>query len=107
MIQGIHKSDIDINEIKALITDLRDSIDKFIKEDKRAELSSEIEVLESQIKSPNPKRGIIKEALTSVRNIVEGTTGSLFAAGIQEKVNFLLRSLFGGRACFMIKYYKF
>jgi hypothetical protein len=61
----------------------------------KQELASEIEVLQSQVKSPNPKKGIIKETLKSVRNIAEGTTGSLVATGILEQVTMILTSLGG------------
>ncbi|USK83038.1 hypothetical protein LHV56_19260 [Peribacillus frigoritolerans] len=61
----------------------------------KQELASEVEVLQSQVKSPKPKMGIIKEALMSVRNIAEGTTGNVLASSIQDQVMMLLASLGG------------
>ena len=41
---------------------------------------SDIETIESQLKSPKPRMLIIKEILKSTRNILEGMTGSLISA---------------------------
>lgn len=59
----------------------------------KAELQADIAVLETQLTSPKPKNGIIKESLSSVRNIAEGITGSLLATGIVEKIIPLLATL--------------
>lgn len=59
----------------------------------KAELMSDLTVLEAQLNSPKPKSSIIKESLSSVRNIAEGITGSLLATGIVEKIIPLLAML--------------
>ncbi|MBT2764045.1 hypothetical protein [Paenibacillus sp. ISL-20] len=59
----------------------------------KRELESEIEVLKSQVKSPKPKKSIIREALKSVRNITEGISGSLIATGILHEATAILSSL--------------
>ncbi len=47
--------------------------------DKKVEIESEIATIHAQAGSPNPKRGIVKESLQSIRNVLEGASGS--AAG--------------------------
>jgi hypothetical protein len=45
----------------------------------KAELVAELQTLRSQAASPNPKHGIIAEALKSVRQILEGAGGNILA----------------------------
>ena len=54
------------------------------------ELEKELATLESQAKSPRPKDTIIRDALRSVRTILEGAAGSAAGAAILS----VLRSLF-------------
>jgi len=51
---------------------------------------SDIATIETQLSSPRPKVEIIKESLRSIRNIAEGTAGSLAASGIVAGVAKLL-----------------
>jgi hypothetical protein len=54
------------------------------------ELLAEIITVESQTISPRPKQPIITESLKTIRNILEGATGSIIASGlIAEMVKFL------------------
>ena len=43
------------------------------------ELTQEIATLKAQLGSPKPKSTILRESLRSIRNILEGTTGSVLA----------------------------
>lgn len=43
------------------------------------ELEADIQTLEIQRESPKPKNNIIKESLTSIRNILEGAAGNVIA----------------------------
>ncbi len=56
----------------------------------RNELSAEIATAETQANSPKPKTKIIMESLHTIRSILEGTAGSLIAAGILEQLKLLL-----------------
>lgn len=91
--QSLKVEEFKIESLHSLIS----SLEKFQEEVQdpalKQELASEIEVLQSQVRSPNPKQGIIKEALKSVRNIAEGTTGSLVATGILQQATMLLSIL--------------
>jgi hypothetical protein len=57
---------------------------------KSSELESEFVTLRAQLKSPNPKKSIIKEGLTSIRNILEGAGGGVAAQLLVELGKILL-----------------
>ncbi|MGF1806772.1 hypothetical protein L4C31_16120, partial [Aliivibrio sifiae] len=54
------------------------------------ELNAEVATLEHQLASPKPKRVILSESLKSVRNIVEGVTGSIIATGLLAQLGVLI-----------------
>ena len=58
--------------------------------DDEAVAQSDIATIETQLSSPRPKVEIIKESLRSIRNIAEGTVGSMAASGIIAGVARLL-----------------
>ena len=57
-----------------------------------AELAADIQTIELQAASPSPKHSIIREALCSVRSILENAAGNLLAAGLLDRVSRLLGS---------------
>lgn len=71
-----------------LFDDNRDNFD--IDERKLMELESEVQTLKSQIDSPKPKTLIINEAIKSIRNVLEGVTGSLIASNLVANIPALI-----------------
>lgn len=69
---------------KVLLEQITDRVTK-------AELKSELTVLEVQAESPKPKKAIIKESLVSIRNIAEGATGSVLVSLVPKLVEALSR----------------
>jgi len=69
-----------LNEIKQSIDDL--GLDMQQQSDIRAEIGT----IEAQLTSSKPKYSVITECLKSLRNILEGTVGSLIASGILVKL---------------------
>lgn len=68
---------VDVESLKALIANIESAAQKIdIPPDKRTEFESELATLRAQASSPNPKKGIVKEGLSSLRNILEGASGS-------------------------------
>jgi len=68
---------VDVDALKALINRIESEGTQLnIPADKRAEFESELATLKAQASSPNPKKGIVKEGLSSIRNILEGASGS-------------------------------
>lgn len=83
-----------VHELKALervVGELRRAeeageLDQVDPED-RAEISAEVETLQAQLRSPKPKRAIVREALRSLRVITEQAAGSAIGAGVVVAVS--------------------
>jgi len=73
-----------IKELKASIPNLE------LSQEKCSELESDVFSIENQLSSPNPKSVIIVESLNSVRNILEGTAGSILATELLAQLSSLL-----------------
>ena len=68
---------VDIYAIKSLINRIEKTVSKIsLTQDAKEELTSEIATLQAQVSSPNPKKGIVKESLLSIKNILEAAGGS-------------------------------
>ncbi|MBA4288184.1 MAG: hypothetical protein C0439_04285 [Pseudomonas sp.] len=70
-------------------TDLKNFLEDFIRDISKVEdqatakaLLADAETIKSQSTAPEPKKGIIKECLSSIKNILEGTAGSVLASYI-------------------------
>jgi hypothetical protein len=70
----------ELNKIKASINDLG------LSDLHKNELIAEIATIESQSQSPRPKQPIIKECLTTIRDILVGATGNVIASGLLENI---------------------
>jgi hypothetical protein len=67
---------IDATTLADFLRALEDKQSQFgLNERKLAELQSDMATLQAQAKSPNPKNTIVRESLTSIRNILEGAVG--------------------------------
>ena len=74
-------------ELKEMILSLKESIDQLgLEPQQKSELRAEIQTMEVQTASPNPKATIITECLGSIRRILEGATGSVLASGLLSKI---------------------
>jgi hypothetical protein len=75
-------------KLDAIVRELKNAAETFVIEQQaKNELSAEIKTLEAQAGSPKPKIPVIKEALNTVRNILEGIAGNLAAAAILNQMN--------------------
>ena len=52
-------------------------------------LASELDILETQAKSPTPKKNFLRDALKSVRTILEGAAGNIAAKELIRVINTL------------------
>ncbi len=72
---------MDFAAIKVLIEQLKGQLSAMSQvPEQKAELQAEITTIESQINSPKPKEGIIRETLQSIRRILEGGAGNLLSS---------------------------
>lgn len=85
---------IDTAQLLRVVGELNSRIDQLaLNADTVSELRAEIQTLESQTNSPNPKRSILREALGSIGRILENTTGNVVASGLMAHVGAALRML--------------
>ncbi len=79
-------------ELKEIIQSVKDSIDQLgIEPQQKADLQAEIQTIEAQMSSSNPKaKIIITECLSSIRRIIEGATSSAIASCLLVKIVALL-----------------
>lgn len=91
--QNLTFDELDISKLKDLIRALKTSVGEIDFEgNAKAELNAEIQTLESQAGSPNPKTSIIRESLLSAKNIIEGAAGNLVASGLLYQIGKLFGS---------------
>jgi hypothetical protein len=87
----INKS-ADIKEIELFIKMLREKLKEVnLESDIEKEVKAEIKTLESQTESPKPKKNILRESLSSLKNIFENASGGA-AAQILIEIGKLLAS---------------
>ena len=86
--QTYSSSTSDYKDVFGFIMELEGKLDELQLDSSDAqEISADVSTIESQIKSSRPKNLIIKESLKSIRNILEGTTGSVIASMFLEKLS--------------------
>ena len=89
--QILRPSTFNLDEVRSLVEDLQLSMSRFdLGVNEREELSQEVATLKAQLQSPKPKSTIIRESLRSIRNILEGATGSAFVTETMTRLGVLL-----------------
>jgi hypothetical protein len=73
-----------VERVRAVLPELR------LEPEQRVEIEAELTTLAIQAKSPKPKAAVVRESLRSLRNVLEGTTGSIIASGILAEAAKLL-----------------
>lgn len=88
--QAIHIG-LRLDEVAAFLQSLKETRSQLdLAEPASAELDAEIATMETQLASPKPKEPIIREALRSVRSILEGVAGSAIASGLLAALSALV-----------------
>lgn len=86
--QTYSSSTSDYKDVFGFIMELEGKLDELQLDSSDAqEISADVSTIESQIKSSRPKNLIIKESLKSIKNILEGATGSVIASMFLEKLS--------------------
>ncbi|TFH89294.1 AbiTii domain-containing protein [Vibrio ouci] len=92
-----HQSmDFEVNDshVAEFLEVLKSSISQLhLNESDAKELNAEVATIEHQLASPKPKKIILSESLKSVRNIIEGTTGSIVATGLLAQLGVLMSNV--------------
>jgi hypothetical protein len=78
---------IDLGGVSSLVPELRSHIAELkLTTELERQMLAELASIEAQLSAPQPRRGVIAECLSSVRNILEGCAGSLIASGLVEQL---------------------
>ncbi|EGQ9322160.1 hypothetical protein DU972_003978 [Vibrio mimicus] len=89
-----HQSmDFEVNDshVTEFVEILKSSIRQLhLNESDANELNAEVATIEHQLASPKPKKIILSESLKSVRNIIEGATGSIVATGLLAQLSVIM-----------------
>jgi len=79
-------------DLKKFVEELKNSIESLkLEQEQTQELKEAIATLEIQTNSIKPKQPIIRESLHTVRNVLEGTTGSIVASGLIYQLGLFLQ----------------
>ncbi|PJZ82995.1 hypothetical protein CH364_18555 [Leptospira harrisiae] len=83
---SITNSEFSLDILKEIIAVLKDNIhNKDINQKDRAKLNTEIAKIDNESQKEKPKISILMESAKTIRNILEGMTGSIIASGIISK----------------------
>ncbi len=85
--QSLTATAVDWELLKPFLQSLQELLNTLsLPEPAKSELRAEVATLQAQLGSPHPKAAIVHEAGRSIRNILEGMTGSLIAAKLLEQL---------------------
>ena len=79
-VMNIEQCKNELDTAKFLVEEIKKLMDDMPQDENKETLQADIASIECQLKSPKPKMGTIREFLSSARNILEGTFGSLIAS---------------------------
>lgn len=77
--QNLQQSAFD-NDVREFLKSFIPDISKITDEPTAKLLSADAETIARQMDSPSPKKGIIKECLSSIRNVLEGAAGGVLSS---------------------------
>lgn len=81
--QSMVISEINKDAVHIFIANLTEHLDQLkLDEEKKKKLDSEIIVITEQLKAKRPEKSILQESFSTIRNVLEGITGSLIASGL-------------------------
>ena len=73
----------EIDTAKFLVNELKQIVENMPNDETKETARADIETIEQQLKSPAPKTNIIKPLFQSLKNVIEGTIGSLIASRLE------------------------
>jgi len=80
------------DELTKYISTLKENIDKVgFESEKLLVVTENVEVIESELKKDNSKPKVINECLRTIRNVLEGVTGSLIASGLIHQMGLFIK----------------
>jgi hypothetical protein len=84
----------ELAQIRNLLAEINNSIVSFdLSGDQAAELRADVASIDAQLQSPKPKCSVIREALSSIRAIMEGITANVVTSSMLPKIIHILAQL--------------
>ena len=81
-------------QLKEFLQSLKESIERLeLEPQQKSDLQAEIQTIDAQISSSEPKYTVITECLGTIRRILEGVAGSAIASGLLSKFGALWNTL--------------
>ncbi|MCU5440514.1 hypothetical protein PDN45_06280 [Bacillus cereus] len=89
--QSMQQNNLDIQKIEELLKTIKENLGQIdLDSGQKATINTNIEMIEKQKQLSNPNPVIIKEGFSTIRNVLEGVTGSLIASGIIHHLGLFL-----------------
>ncbi|MEB9549022.1 hypothetical protein P4J60_02045 [Bacillus cereus] len=89
--QSMQQNHLDIQKIEELLKTIKENLEQIdLDSGQKATINTNIEMIEKQKQLSNPNPVIIKEGFSTIRNVLEGVTGSLIASGIIHHLGLFL-----------------
>lgn len=86
--QSIDSNITDFKELKGILKLIKENLNEVkVDSENQKEVENNIETLEKAMSSGKVKESVIIECLSSIRNVMEGITGSLIASGIIHQIS--------------------
>lgn len=79
-VMKVNKSDDEIAVAQKLLTEIKKLMNDIPDGQEKSELKANIATIESQLNSPKPNKNILREGWCTIRNVLEGASGSLLAS---------------------------
>ncbi|MCY9669269.1 hypothetical protein M5X11_30835 [Paenibacillus alginolyticus] len=80
--QSMMSSEMNMDAVREFVASLTEHLGQLkLDGDKRQKLDSEIMAINTQLKA-GPKKNILQESFSTIRNVLEGLTGSIIASGL-------------------------
>lgn len=92
--QEVHITQVAQDQVSSFVKEVTDSLGALeLAGDEAKVAESDLATIEHQLASPRPKKGVIRESLSSLRNVFEGATGNMIAMGFADQIPALLGML--------------
>lgn len=92
--QTVSFTPLSIDELRCLLDEIQESLSELaLSSDDKGNAEAAITVIETQLSSPSPNQGFIREGLNSLRRISEGAASSAIGSGLADKIAQLIASM--------------
>ncbi len=81
--QNMNNEELDLEKVLTLLKLVKDNYDQINYEsNQKEEIQAQINTIEAQLQSIKPNRSAITECFKTIRNVLEGVSGSIIASGL-------------------------